>query len=725
MTISFLVLVIFLGSGKIKEKFPFFSTEVIMFEQFFSPKSVAVIGASREPGKLGSQILSNILSGQYPGKVYPVNPKATEISGLKCYPDVSSIPDIPDLAIVVVPAKIVCSVIEECGKKGTKAAIVISAGFKESGDEGRKREQELVNVAKKYGCRIIGPNCLGIIDTYSDLNVSFAPVMPGKGSIAFISQSGALISAVLDWSRKQKIGFSRIISMGNMADVSESELIEACAEDERTKVILFYVEGVKDGKEFINRVSKITTKKPVIAIKAGLTGSGSKAASSHTGSLAGMAEAYSAAFKKTGVLQVAHMEELFDLSLAFAYQPPIKGDRIAIITNAGGPAVIATDAVEKQGLKIAPLSEQTMKTLKENLPPAANTHNPVDVLGDATEQGYKIALDNVMKDNAVDGIVVILTPQTITRPLETAHVVVENANRYKKTVVTSFMGGVSVEVAIDFLRQSRIPNYEFPERAVRALRGMVDYAKIVQREKSQSTVQGIDREKATEIFESVKKSGVKNLTDFQAREIFEAYGVKGPKRYLAKDAMSAVEYANKIGYPVVAKIVSPDILHKTESGGVRINIMDASEMEKAFNDIITSVKNYLPSARIEGIEIQEMVKGIQEIIIGVKKDVQFGHLIMFGLGGIFVEALKDVTFGIVPVDREEASDMIKEIKSYKLLTGFRKLPEADIPSIVDTILRVSKLCEHFPEIKELDINPLIVKSKGNGVTMVDARIILE
>jgi acetyltransferase len=699
--------------------------EAIMFEQFFSPKSVAVIGASREPGKLGSQILSNILSGQYPGKVYPVNPKATEISGLKCYPDVSSIPDIPDLAIVVVPAKIVCSVIEECGKKGTKAAIVISAGFKESGDEGRKREQELVNVAKKYGCRIIGPNCLGIIDTYSDLNVSFAPVMPGKGSIAFISQSGALISAVLDWSRKQKIGFSRIISMGNMADVSESELIEACAEDERTKVILFYVEGVKDGKEFINRVSKITTKKPVIAIKAGLTGSGSKAASSHTGSLAGMAEAYSAAFKKTGVLQVAHMEELFDLSLAFAYQPLIKGDRIAIITNAGGPAVIATDAVEKQGLKIAPLSEQTMKTLKENLPPAANTHNPVDVLGDATEQGYKIALDNVMKDNAVDGIVVILTPQTITRPLETAHVVVENANRYKKTVVTSFMGGVSVEVAIDFLRQSRIPNYEFPERAVRALRGMVDYAKIVQREKSQSTVQGIDREKATEIFESVKKSGVKNLTDFQAREIFEAYGVKGPKRYLAKDAMSAVEYANKIGYPVVAKIVSPDILHKTESGGVRINIMDASEMEKAFNDIITSVKNYLPSARIEGIEIQEMVKGIQEIIIGVKKDVQFGHLIMFGLGGIFVEALKDVTFGIVPVDREEASDMIKEIKSYKLLTGFRKLPEADIPSIVDTILRVSKLCEHFPEIKELDINPLIVKSKGNGVTMVDARIILE
>ncbi|MGC8804791.1 MAG: acetate--CoA ligase family protein, partial [Candidatus Ratteibacteria bacterium] len=283
-----------------------------MLEQFFSPKSVAVIGASREPGKLGSQILSNIISGKFPGRIYPVNPKATEISGLKCYPDIASIPDVPDLAVIVVPAKIVCSVIEECGKKGTKAAIVISAGFKESGPEGKEREKNLVETGEKYGCRIVGPNCLGIIDTYSDLNVSFAPVMPGRGSIAFISQSGALISAVLDWSRKQKIGFSRIISMGNMADVSDSELIEACAADERTKVILFYVEGVKNGREFISRVSKITPKKPVIAIKAGLTGSGSKAASSHTGSLAGMAEAYAAAFKKTGVLQVSTMEELFD-----------------------------------------------------------------------------------------------------------------------------------------------------------------------------------------------------------------------------------------------------------------------------------------------------------------------------------------------------------------------------------------------------------------------------
>ena len=695
-----------------------------MLDKFFSPHSIAVVGASREAGKLGFQILHSILSGGYTGKVYPVNPKATEIAGLKCYPDVSSIPDVPDLAVVVVPAKLVGSVIEECGKKQTKAAVVISAGFKESGPDGEKREKDLVNISKKYGCRIIGPNCLGIIDTYFNLNVSFAPLMPDKGSIAFISQSGALISAVLDWARKEKIGFSRIISMGNMADVSETELIEDCAADEKTKVILFYVEGVKDGKEFVSRVSKITPKKPVIAIKAGLTSSGSRAASSHTGSLAGMAEAYSAAFEKTGVLQVSNMEELFDLSLVFAYQPMIKEDRIAIITNAGGPAVVATDAVEKQGLKIAPLSDETINTLKKHLPPAANIHNPVDVLGDATEEGYKVALDNVIKDERVDGIVVIVTPQRVTRPLETAQAVVENSAKYKKTIVTSFMGGVSVETAIDFLRQSRIPNYEFPERAVRALKGMVDYSNVLNRKKDEPERFNVDKENVYKIFEVVKKQGIKNLTDFQAREVFEAYGIRGPKRILAKDAKSAVNAAETIGYPVVAKIVSPDILHKTESGGVKINILNSDEMEKAFNEIIQSVKAYSQNARIEGVEVQEMVRGVQELIIGVKKDLQFGHLIMFGLGGIFVEVLKDITFGIVPVDKQEALSMIRKIKSYKLLTGFRNLPEADIPAIVETILKISKLCEDFPEINQLDINPLVVKSKGNGIVMVDARIIL-
>lgn len=696
-----------------------------MFKKFFSPGSIAVIGASREPEKLGAQILNNIISGKYKGKIYPVNPKADEIAGLKCYPDISSIPDVCDLAVVVVPAGVVSSVIEDCGKKGIKALVVISAGFKETGKEGEIKEKQLVETARKYGCRIIGPNCLGIIDTYSDLNVSFAPLMPSKGGIAFISQSGAIISAVIDWSRKQKVGFSRIISMGNMADVSESELIESCAVDENTKVILLYLEGVKNGKDFIERVSRVTKKKPVIAIKAGLTDSGSKAASSHTGSLAGMAQAYSAAFKKTGILQVATMEELFDLSLIFSYQPLINGDRIVIVTNAGGPAVVTTDSVEKQGLKMADLSSETLNHLKNNLPPAANIHNPVDVLGDATEERYSTAFETVIKDDSVDGVIVIVTPQTITRPLETAKVIVENSKKYNKPVVTSFMGGNVVESSIEFLRENRIPNYEFPERAVRSLKGMVDYKKMLSRTKGEKIEITADKEKVSKIFEEAKKNGIKNLTDYQAREIFESYGIKGPERFLAKTVEEAISYAVKIGYPVVAKIVSPDILHKTESGGVRINILNDGEMEKAFNEIISSVKKYMPSARIEGVEVQQMVKGIQEVIIGVKKDVQFGHLIMFGLGGIFVEVLKDVTFGIVPVDYQESIEMIKNIKSYKLLCGFRKLPEADIPSVARTIMTVSKLCQDFPEIKELDINPLIVKEKNNGVVMVDARIILE
>lgn len=696
-----------------------------MLLKFFSPESIAVIGASREPEKLGAQILNNIISGNFKGKIYPVNPKANEIAGLKCYPDVLSIPDVCDLAVVVVPAGVVSTVIEDCGKKGIKAIVVISAGFKETGKEGEIKERQLVETARKYGCRIIGPNCLGIIDTYSDLNVSFAPLMPSKGGIAFISQSGAVISAVIDWSRKQKVGFSRIISVGNMADISESELIESCTIDENTKAILLYLEGVKNGKDFIERVSRVTKKKPVIAIKAGLTGSGSKAASSHTGSLAGMAQAYSAAFKKTGILQVSTMEELFDLSLIFSYQPLIKGDRIAIVTNAGGPGVLATDSVEKHGLKMADLSSETINYLKKSLPPAANIHNPVDVLGDATEERYSAVFETVMNDECVDGIIVIVTPQTITRPFETAEVIVKNSKKYNKPVVTSFMGGMSVEKAIDFLRENRIPNYEFPERAVRSLKGMVEYTTVLSRTKGEQIEITADKEKVTKIFEEVKRNGTKNLTDYQAREIFESYGIKGPKRILAKSVEEAISYAGNIGYPVVAKIVSPDILHKTESGGVRVNILNDEEMAKAFNDILTCVKRYMNTARIEGIEIQEMVKGVQEVIIGVKKDVQFGHLLMFGLGGIFVEALKDVTFGIVPVDYQESLEMIQNIKSYKLLCGFRKLPQADIPALARTIMTVSKLCQDFPEIAELDINPLIVKEKNNGVVMVDARIILE
>lgn len=696
-----------------------------MLDSFFSPHSVALVGASREPQKLGYRILECIVSGGFAGNIYPVNPKANEVLGLRCYRSIQELPEIPELAVIVVPAEPALKVMEECGQKGIKSTIIISAGFKEAGEKGKNREAQLIEIIKKHSIRVIGPNCLGVIDTYTNLNVSFAPFMPDKGQIAFISQSGALITAVLDLARKERIGFSRVISVGNMADVSESELIEACAADKNTKVILLYLEGVKNGNEFIRRVSRVTKEKPVIAIKAGLTSSGSKAVSSHTGSLAGLSEAYAAAFRKAGVLQVSNMEELFDLALVFAHQPIIAGDRIAIITNAGGPSVVATDSAEKQGLKMAQLATDTVQTLKANLPPAANTSNPVDVLGDATESGYAIAFDAVFKDPNVDGILTILTPQVVTRPIETAAKLTECSSAHKKTVVTSFMGGPMVEQAVNNLRKNGIPNYDFPERAIGALRAMVSFNNMKKRREPEYRRFPANTSTIKDIFSSSRNSGIKALPDFQARGVFEAYGIMGPKRKIAQDIENATRYADEIGYPVVAKIASPDILHKTEAGGVKIGIKNSEQLRKAFSDIMLSAKNYNPSARINGIELQEMVSGIQEVIIGIKKDAQFGHLLMFGLGGIFVELLKDVVFSIVPVGIEEAREMISGIKGAKLLNGYRNLPPCDIDALVEAILKVSQLCEDYPEISELDINPLVVKEKNNGVVMVDARIVLD
>ena len=697
-----------------------------MFGKFFKPESVTLVGASREPQKLGFQILQNLIGAGLPGKIYPVNPKASEVLGLKCYNSVTNLPETPDLAIIVLPSAYAVQSVEECGKKGIKAIVVISAGFKEAGAEGKVREEKLKELADRYGCRIIGPNCLGIIDTYTKLNASFAPFMPDKGEIAFISQSGAIICAVLDWAKKENIGFSRVISLGNMADLSEAELIEDCAADVNTKVILLYMEGVKNGKDFVKRVSKITKKKPVIALKSGQTAAGSKAVSSHTGSLAGLAQAYTAAFQKSGVIQVMSMSELFDTSLLFAFQPVIKNDRIALLTNAGGPAVMATDAVEKQNLKLAVLSGETQKNLKSKLPPAANTNNPVDVLGDATEEVYGYALEELLKDGNVDGVVTILTPQVITRPLETAGKIVSISRQYGKTVAGTFMGGMNIDVGVRHLMDNKIPNYNFPERAVQALKNMFAFNVSLKKEhKYKALALKVDKTETAKVFESVRQTGKKFLADFQASGILKNYGINGPKTFLAKTVNEAVENSSKVGFPMAAKIVSADVLHKTEAGGVKINIKTAAELETAYKNILESVKKSVPGAKIEGIELQEMVTGVQEVIIGVKKDPQFGHMIMFGLGGIFVELLKDVVFRMVPVDAEEAMSMITGIKAAKLLQGYRKLPEADTGAIADIIARVSALCENHPEIAELDINPLVVKEKGKGAVMVDARIILE
>ena len=693
-----------------------------MLRRFFIPESVAVIGASKHPDKLGFKILKNVVDGGYKGKVYPVNPSAEgDILNLKSYKSISEIPTPPDLAIIVIPARFVPDVAEECGKKGVKGLIVISAGFKEAGEEGKKREEALKEIVKKYGMRMIGPNCLGVIDVVNRLNASFAFDMPPKGKISFITQSGALGTAVLDWAAKEDIGLSKFVSFGNMADVSETDLIADFGEDPETSVILLYMEGVKDGKKFIETARKVALKKPIIMVKSGKSTAGSKAVSSHTGSLAGSDNAYNAALKQSGVIRANSVQELFDYAMAFSCQPVPQGKRVAVVTNAGGPAVMATDAIEAEGLIPAIISEKTRTSLREFLSPAANVHNPVDILGDALADTYGKAMDLVLSEDGVDAVVAILTPQVVTQIPESAEKIADVAHRHKKPVVASFMGGKRIEDGVKVLMKKGIPNYPFPERAVSSIKAMVNYKEW--KEKKKGDIQRFDTDRASveKIIEKIKKSGRKTAGDIEGREILASYGIKTVESFLAKNISECKKYFQKLNCPVVMKLVSPDILHKTEAGGVKVGLSSVKDVETAFKEIMASAKSYKKDAVIEGIQLQPLIQGGTEVIIGVSKDPQFGHLLMFGLGGIYVELLKDVSFRVIPVTDVDAGEMIEEIKTAKMLKGFRNISERDTGAIKDVLLRISQLCVDFPEIEEMDINPLMVLEKGKGVIAVDAR----
>ncbi|HPP30534.1 MAG TPA: acetate--CoA ligase family protein [bacterium] len=693
-----------------------------MLKRFFIPESVAVIGASKHPDKLGFKILKNVVDGGYKGKVYPVNPSAEgDILNLKSYKSISEIPIPPDLAIIVIPARFVLDVAEECGKKGVKGLIVISAGFKEAGEEGKKREEMLKEIVKKYKMRMIGPNCLGVIDVVNNLNASFAFDMPPKGKISFITQSGALGTAVLDWAAKEEIGLSKFVSFGNMADVSETDLIEDFGEDPETNVILLYLEGLKDGKKFIETARRVAMKKPIIMVKAGKSTAGSKAVSSHTGSLAGSDNAYNAGLKQAGVIRANSVQELFDYAMTFSSQPVPKGRKVAIVTNAGGPAVMATDAIEAEGLTPAAISEKGETLLKEFLSPAANVHNPVDILGDALADTYGKAMEIVLSEDGVDAVVAILTPQVVTQIPESAEKIAQISQKYKKPVVASFMGGKRIEDGVKVLMKKGIPNYPFPERAVSSIRAMVNYKEWKEKKKGEIKRFDVNKEKAARIIDDIKKSGRKTAGDIEGREILASYGITTVDSFLAKNISECKRYFKRIGSPVVMKLVSPDILHKTEAGGVKVGIASVKDIEISFKEIIDSARRYKKDAVIEGVQIQPLISGGTEVIVGVSKDPQFGHLLMFGLGGIYVELLKDVSFRVIPITDIDAVEMIEEIKTSKMLKGFRNIPERDIEAIKDVLLRISQLCMDFQEIEEMDINPLIVFEKGAGVIAVDAR----
>lgn len=695
--------------------------------EFFNPRTVAVIGASTNPDKLGHAVVENLVSGGFTqkGTVYPVNPKATEILGLPAFPSVQDIPGSIDLAVIVIPYKFVPDALRTCGEKKIPAVIVISAGFREAGREGLDRELELIEIARQYGIRLIGPNCLGVIDTFTPLNASFAAGTPKKGPMAFMSQSGALGTAVLDISLAGRLGLSKFVSLGNKADVDEIDLLEAWADDVNTKVIMIYSEGMNNGQEFIKTARKVTAKKPVVAIKSGVTQAGSRAVSSHTGSLAGSEQAYHAAFRQAGVLRADSMQSLFDIALALGYQPLLEGDRIAIITNAGGPGILATDALERSGLSLARFENETISTLGQYLPDAASAANPVDVLGDARADRYQLALETVSADPNVDGLMVVLTPQAMTEIEATADAIGKVAQSISKPVITSFMGEAKVKPGIDRLEKFGIPNYPFPERAALAFKAMSDYRGIQSRSAPEYVQFEVDKKRTQLVLDAVRQAGRLSIGDSEARQILTAYGMKIPTSELAATPDEAVETANQIGYPVVLKIASPDILHKTDVGGVKVGLSNAEEVRDAFELMVYRAQRYLPQAHLWGCLVQQMVPaGGLEVLVGMNRDPQFGPLVTFGLGGIYVEILKDVTFRIAPFAVQSAEKMLSEIRARALLDGVRGKPPVDKAAIVDTLLRIGQLVQDFPEIVELDINPLMVYPQGMGAIAIDMRLVL-
>ena len=697
-------------------------------QAFFEPASLAVIGASPNPAKLGHAVLKNIVECGYGrhGKIYPINPKAKEVLGYPTYSSVLDVPEFIDLAVIVIPFQYVPDALRSCGMKGIPAAIIITAGFREAGMEGLERERELIAIAHEYNIRLIGPNCLGVVDTFTPLNATFAAGAPPSGPMAFTSQSGALGIAILDWAQAGRLGLSKFVSLGNKADVDEADLLRSWRDDEHTRVILIYSEELSRGQEFIRVAREVTRIKPVIAIKSGVTRSGARAVSSHTGSLAGSEQAYQAAFQQAGVLRADSLESLFDMALAFAYQPPLRGDRIAIVTNAGGPGILATDALERAGMAIARFETETIKTLEQHLPDAASAANPVDVLGDATPERYRSALETVAADPNVDGLLAVLVPQAVLDTQAVAEAVVSLESRLKKPLLACFMGEARMAKAIDLLTSQGIPNYQFPKRAAHVFRAMADYLEIQVRPVPDFIAFDADKAATQTVLDKVYAEGRVTIGDAEAQGILKAYGLRIPKSELAETAEQAVAIAAKIGYPVVLKIASPDILHKTDVGGVKIGLRHAEDVRDAFELMAYRAQRYLPEARLWGCQVQQMAPpGGLEVLIGMKRDPQFGPLVTFGLGGIYVETLRDVTFRVAPFSPLEAEAMLGEIRARALLDGVRGQPPSDKKAVIDALLRIGQLAMDFPKIVELDINPLIVYPQGQGAIAIDMRLVLK
>lgn len=663
------------------------------FENLFNPGKIAVVGASREEGKTGHEVFENLLHG-FEGEVIPVNPNAEKVSGEDA---VDETPPDSDMVVVVVPAGIVPEVLRDAGEKGVEAAIVISAGFSEAGKS--ELEEEVKGIAEHHGISLLGPNVLGLINTENSMNASFASKMPSEGSISFMSQSGAFCTAILDYAKAEDIGFRHFVSMGNKAQLDEIDMLEHWQEDPETETVIGYTEGIENGREFLEAARKTSMEKPVVMVKSGRSDEGGKAASSHTGSIAGSYQAYRAAFRQAGIIEAESSRELLDYGRALAYQPLPEGKSVAVVTNAGGPGVIATDEISEHGLELAELGEDTARKLEKTLPEEAAAENPVDVIGDAGHDRYRHALDTVLHDENVDAVIAILTPQANTEIRKTAKTIVKASRNSEKPIMASFMGEQDVSRGVDALEDGNVPDFRDPMDAVKALEAMEDYRDYRQTDKTFRDV---------EVDEEAASAAVKNLPDFDDRhQLFKAYGFTLPLSQVADTPKGAVEAAQKVGSPAVMKVEAPDIHHKTDMDGVRESLESKSEIKQAFNEIYDNVYHDLGGKEIDGMLIQEQLSGL-EVAVGMKRDPQFGPVVMVGLGGIYVETLKDVSFGVAPVSEEEAERMINELRAHELFEGVRG-EEHSLEPVKDAIIRLGQLGLDHEEVQSVDINPLILK----------------
>lgn len=696
-----------------------------MLDAILRPRSIAVIGASRKPNTIGYQILENLVTHGFAGAVYPVNPTASAVHSIRAYPSVESIPDEVDLAVIVVPKQHVCPAAEACGRKGVKGLVVISAGFAEVGGSGVERQKELVEIVRRYGMRLVGPNCMGVLNTAADrsMNATFAPTMPPAGPVSFMSQSGAMGVTILDYAAEYGIGISQFVSVGNKPDVSGNDLVQYWAEDEQTGVILMYLENFGNPRKFTQLAREITRKKPIIAVKSGRSVAGARAASSHTGALAGTDAATDALLRQCGVLRADTVEEMFDLAMAFSHQPVPRGNRVAIVTNAGGPGIIIADACEAHGLVVTELAQETRDLLAKHFPEEASLTNPVDMIASATPQSYRIAVEAVLADPNVDAVVATFVPPLGVRQEDVAEAIVSvAAGQTEKPVVAVLMGREGLPQGLAELNAAGIPGYRFPESGVRALAAMYRYRRWLERPVGQVRAFEADRETVSAIIAAAKAEGREKLSETEVMRILEAYGIPVAPYAVARTTDEAARAAEDIGYPVVAKVLSPRIIHKSDVGGVAVGLENEAELRAAFGRMTTEVpaRAGIDADAVEGVLVQKMVGRGKETIIGMTLDPQFGPVLMFGLGGIYVETLKDVVFRVQPVTDVDAREMVRAIRGAALLQGVRGEPASDLGALEETIQRISQLVGDHDAIREMDVNPWMAFAEG-GVA-VDGRI---